>query len=99
MLPTIRTRPAMRRGDSILQTASIAARGSGKGLAVVRDLGPDPFLLLPQLGGERLPEVVRLVDLTDLELALARHRVGAALDPLDRLFLRLHVDEPEAGDR
>ena len=29
----------------------------------------------------------------------ARHRVGAALDPFDRFFLRLHLPEPEAGDQ
>ena len=31
--------------------------------------------------------------------ASAPSRIGAALDPFDRLFLRLHLPQPEAGDQ
>src|SRR2546422_538868 len=35
----------------------------------------------------------------DLDLRLTGHRVRAALDPLDRLFLRLALPDPVAGDQ
>src|SRR5439155_104343 len=44
-------------------------------------------------------EIFRLEHLADLDLALPFHGVGAALDPLDRLFLGLHLDQPEPGDQ
>src|SRR3954471_4721532 len=63
-------------------------------------LGAYALLLLAQLGRELGAEVLGLEHLADLDLGLgAGHRVGAALDPLDRLFLRLHLPEPEAGDQ
>src|SRR5207249_2024411 len=35
----------------------------------------------------------------NLELGLALHRVRAAFDPLDRLFPRFHLEDPEAADQ
>src|SRR6185312_1888132 len=61
-------------------------------------LGAQPLLLLPQLGRELGAEIRRLEDLPDLDFRVrAGVGVRAALDPLDRLFLRLHLPQPEAG--
>src|ERR1700719_1068910 len=54
------------------------------------------FFLLNFLVAEGRCEVFGLEDLTDLDVGLAF--VGAALDPLDRLFERLDLPEPETGD-
>src|SRR6266498_3562767 len=59
-------------------------------------LRADALLLLPELRRERLAEVLRLEYLPDLDLGPAVER--SALQPLDRLFLRLHLPQPEAGD-
>src|SRR5215212_9630294 len=40
-------------------------------------------------------EVLRLPDRADLEVARTRHRVGAPLGPLDRLFDRPNLPDPE----
>src|SRR5262245_39383705 len=64
-----------------------------------RHLRAQPLLLLPQLGREGVAEIVRLKHLADLDLRFLARRVGAALDPLDRLLLRLHLPQPEAGDQ
>src|SRR5437879_155864 len=63
------------------------------------DLRAQALLLLPQLGRELGAEVLRLEHLADLDLRILPHRIGAALDPFDRLFLRLHLPDPEAGDQ
>ena len=55
--------------------------------------------LLAQLGCEILAEILRFEDLADLDLAVLAMRVGAALDPFDRLLQRLALPEPEAGDQ
>src|SRR6266487_5406277 len=59
------------------------------------------LFLLPELGRERLAEVLRLEHLANLDLDLLTVGVGTieggALEPLDRLFLRLHLPQPEAG--
>src|SRR5579864_7047027 len=66
-------------------------RGHFRALALLR---------LPKLGSELRTEVRRLEHLTDLDLGLAaREGIGAALDPFDRLFLRLHLEQPVAGDQ
>src|SRR6266480_1908714 len=57
------------------------------------------LLLLPQLGRELGAEVLRLEHLADLDLGILPHRIGAALDPFDRLFLRLHLPYPETRDQ
>jgi hypothetical protein len=36
--------------------------------------------------------------LANLDLSLRVRRVGAALQPFDGFFLRLHLPQPEAGD-
>src|SRR5215218_2813865 len=66
---------------------------------LLAELRPQPLLLLLELGRERLAEVGRLEHLADLDLRLGTRRVRTALDPLDRLLLRLHVPDPEAGDQ
>src|SRR6266566_336917 len=63
------------------------------------DLIAHALLGFPQLGCELRAEVVRLEHLAYLDLGLALDRIGAALDPLDRLFLRLHLKHPEAADQ
>src|SRR5580704_14550995 len=55
------------------------------------------FLAL-ELLRERGPEVRRLEDLADLDLAALLVGVGAALHPLDRLLLRLDLPDPVARD-
>src|SRR5207245_934685 len=58
------------------------------------------LLLLPELGRELGPEVFRLEHLANLDLGLrAREGIRTALDPFNRLFLRLHLPQPEAGDQ
>jgi hypothetical protein len=37
--------------------------------------------------------------LADFDLALSLMRIGAALHPFDRLCLRLHLEDPVAGDQ
>ena len=58
-----------------------------------------PFFLFPELWGHRF-KIRGLEDLTDFDLELtARNRIGATLDPFDRLFLRVHLEHPEPGDQ
>src|SRR5438876_480764 len=63
------------------------------------DLRAQALLLLPQLGRELGAEVLRLEHLADLDLGILPHRIGAALDPFDRLFLGLHLPDPETRDQ
>src|ERR1700682_4344557 len=58
-------------------------------------LGADSILLLPELRGERLPEVIVLEDLANLDLGVLE---GSALEPLDPLCLVSHLPQPEPGD-
>src|ERR1051326_6457151 len=60
---------------------------------------PHPLFFLAHLGRERIAEVLGLEDLADLYLAVFGMRVRAAPDPFDRLFLRLHLPDPEARDQ
>src|SRR5688572_12767706 len=87
---------------SRLSTATIPAVdifGSAL-LRQLRGLGAHARFLLAQLRRELRAEVLALEDLADLDLGLgAGHRVGATLDPLDGLFLRLHLPQPVAGDQ
>src|SRR5262245_18098505 len=59
-------------------------------LVLAGHLRAQALLLSSQLRRELGAEVVRLEHLPDLDLAFAFMRVRAALDPLDRLLLRLH---------
>src|SRR5258708_5405974 len=63
------------------------------------DLGTQAILLLPQFGSQRRTEILGREHLADLAPAPGPRRVGAALDPLDRLFLRFHLPKPVAGDQ
>jgi hypothetical protein len=56
------------------------------------------FFLLNFFAVEGRCEVFGLEDLADLYVGLAFVEVGTALDPLDGLFERLDLPEPEAGD-
>src|SRR6266446_11005561 len=57
------------------------------------------LLLLPEFGSEFGAEVLGLEHLANLDLGLPAEGIGAALDPFDRLFLGLHVPQPETGDQ
>src|SRR5215472_17237444 len=56
------------------------------------------FFLLNFFVAEGGCEVFRLEDLADLYVSFAIGGVGASFDPLDGLFERLHLPEPEASD-
>ena len=66
-----------------------------RGLALLGHPRTQPLLLLLQLGREFGAEVVGLEYLTDLDLPFLE---GDALDPFDRLCLRLRLNQPEPGD-
>src|SRR4051794_27014595 len=71
-------------------------------LLQLRRLRPQALLLLAELRRELVAEVLGLEDLADLDvgaLSLPRTRTRHPLHPLDRLFLRLDLDDPEAGDQ
>src|SRR5690606_2202783 len=69
-------------------------------LALPLDLRAQALLVFALLGRERRTEVLGLVEGPDLDLRfLARHRVRAAPDPLDRFLERLHLPDPVAGDQ
>jgi hypothetical protein len=57
------------------------------------------FFLLNFFVVESRCEVFGLEDLADLYVGVAFVEDGAALDPLDRLFERLDLPEPESGDQ
>src|ERR1700759_2117521 len=95
---TIRVRPAIRRADSMRQTAWIAACASAL-TRLALDVRADALLALAHLRRHDLTEVLGLEDLPDLDLRIALHRVRAALDPLDRLLHRADLPQPEAGDQ
>src|SRR5438270_3787649 len=77
---------------------SSGAPGLAPGVLV--HLLADALFRLSELGGERVAEILRLEHLADFDLRLsARHGIGAALDPFDAFFKRLHLEEPVAGDQ
>src|SRR5262249_13783770 len=84
--------------ESTDRIAVLPGHGAARS-ALLRHLRPQALLLLPQLGRERVAEVLRLKHLSNLDLGLAVERIGAALNPFDRLRLRLHLNHPEAGDQ
>src|ERR1043166_9428271 len=61
-----------------------------------RDLLADRLVVIDR---RALAEVLQLEELPDLDLAVLVVRVRAALHPLDRLGLVLHLDDPVAGDQ
>src|SRR5262249_48895735 len=61
------------------------------------DLLADAGFLLPQLRCQRWAEFLGLEHLPNLDLFATVER--RALDPLDRLFLRADLQDPEAGDQ
>src|SRR5947209_17542074 len=71
---TIRARPAISLADSIRQTASIArwvsAALTSLLFGVFGHLRTHASFRVPQLGGERLAEIICLENLTDLDLGL-----------------------------
>src|SRR5665213_1630757 len=71
-------------------------RLSGGGL--IGQLRPFRYLVLDLLFGQDGREVFHLKDLPDFDFGVDVVGVGAALDPLDGLFKRLDLPDPEAGD-
>src|SRR5712692_4567098 len=70
-----------------------------RGFLPLPGLRAQVLLLFPELGRELGPEVFRLEHLANLDLRLAREGIRAALEPFNRLCLRLHLPQPEAGDQ
>src|SRR5688572_696296 len=64
----------------------------------LRLLGEAP-LLFAQLGRELGAEILGFVERSDLDLGVARHRVRAALYPVDRLLHGLDLPDPVASDQ
>src|SRR5688500_18158869 len=62
-------------------------------------LSAQSLFLLAQLWRQGLAEVIGFEDLPDLDLRFAHHRIGATLPPVDRLFERRALPDPEAGDQ
>jgi hypothetical protein len=82
---TMRVSPAISRADSILHTASIARAAPDEAIRLVRSgLLAQPLVGLTQLRCHLLAEVVRLEDLTQLDLHASVER--RSLEPLDRLL-------------
>src|SRR3954462_9490034 len=88
----------MRGGGHHAANQTIGAlqrKGESAALLLLLDLLPELILLLADLAARiDRGEVRHLEHLADLHLALLER---GALEPLDRLFLRLHLPEPEAG--
>src|SRR5262249_58060216 len=76
--------------------ASTGDRRSAVFLPQPFGLGAVALLLLPELGSQRLTEVLGLVERPDLDLLAVERR---ALEPRDRLVHRVHLPQPEAGDQ
>src|SRR6266436_3264739 len=71
--------------------ARLSVLPPGGGLAEI-------LLLLPDLSGRVAgSEICRLENLANLDLSSPVE--GSALEPFDRLFLRLHLPKPETGDQ
>src|SRR5438309_3420729 len=70
-----------------------------RGFLPLLGLRAQALLLLSELERELGPEVFRLEHLANLDLRLAREGIRTALDPFDRLLLRLYLPQPEAGDQ
>ena len=99
----------MSLADSIRQTASIARCRSRQ--ATRSHHARARLLLLGSAGARRRSSCSRSSGVNSSPKSSAsntwrisistrrRHRVGAALDPLDRLVHRLHLPQPEAGDQ
>src|ERR1700731_495931 len=62
-------------------------------------LGAQALFLLPELGSKLGTEVLCLEDLANLNFGFPVMGTRAAFDPLDCLFHRSHLPEPEAGDQ
>src|SRR5207247_2679008 len=73
-------------------------RTPGTDISFLGRLPEQTLFLLAKFRRQRLAEVLGLEHLPDLDLRVGWHRVGTALDPLDRLLLRFHLPQPEAGD-
>src|SRR5205809_3429581 len=102
---TIRVRPAIKRADSIRQTASIARwasllrRPPGTEAPDRSFLGSQAHLAKP-LHRLAVPEVVQLEQLADFDFGfrVLAHGIGKTPRPFDRLFPGLDLNEGVAGD-
>src|SRR2546429_63336 len=74
-----------------------------RGLSGLRFLGgclsTQALLLRPEIGSKLGTEVLCLEHPANLNLGFPFMRTGAAFDPLDCLFHRSHLPQPEAGDQ
>src|SRR4051794_7716110 len=71
--------------------------GTGLTMALF-DRRPKLVLLFDELGGHRL-KIGCFEDLANFDLGLAAGKgIGTALEPLDRFFLRVDLEHPEARD-
>src|SRR5262245_8332514 len=85
-----------RHGREIFSVACPVDLRAAAPSLLLRDLRAE---LPVVVDGRALAEVLQLEQLADLDLAVAVVRLGAALDPLDRLGLVAHLDDPVAGDQ
>src|SRR5271170_1426524 len=93
-----RVRPAMTRADSMRLTASIRCKERLFVGGLIRQLSPFRYFVADLLFGQDGCEVFHLKDLADFDFVVAGAAVRATLDPLDGLFQRLDLPDPEAGD-
>src|SRR5258708_7319277 len=97
--PMQRTMSASQRLRESITAFLLVPDGPARLLLLRGDLRAHSLFLFPQLGRELGAEVLRLEHLADLDLGILPHRIWAALDQFDRLFLRLHLPDPVAGDQ
>src|SRR5215471_9574765 len=62
-----------------------------KSLLPAGDLLAHPLHAFQMLGREVLAKILRLKEFANLHLRFSRHRIGAPLQPLDRLLHRPHL--------
>src|SRR5215469_12151907 len=67
--------------------------------SLLTDLRPQPGLLFPEFWSKVSAEILRFKHRTDLQFALAIMWIRATLCPLQRLFHRTHLPQPEARDQ
>src|SRR5215472_2988495 len=95
--PTPRSLPDLHEQPDFGQCAASVQVGLFLGCVSCHS-SAEAFFLLNFLIVEGSCEVFGLEDLADLYVGVAYVENGTALDPLDGLFERLDLPEPEAGD-
>src|SRR5215471_18788857 len=77
----------------------IVRAGLSRRALATGDFIAKPVFLLGEVGRKGITEVSSFHDWADLDLARARHRIGAALHPLDRLGHVPDLPQSEARDQ